>query len=207
MQKFEKLTAVAAPIDEKNIDTDQLVPARFLMKSRADGYAQYLFYDRRFDAEGKERADFILNQAPYRAAKILVSDANLGSGSSREHAVWVLMDSGIRVVIAPSFGPIFFVNSLKNGLLPLKIDDEVAAELRRQLRHAPGSEITVDLERQEVTAPDGARHSFDIAPAHRHRLLEGLDDIDLTLAHADKIAEFEKRHAAACGWLFDKTAL
>ena len=112
------------------------------------------------------------------------------------------MDYGIRAVIAPSFGPIFFVNSLKNGLLPLVIDGEIAAQLRRQLHAAPGSEITIDLEHQEVTGPDGARHSFDIAPAHRHRLLEGLDDIDLTLAHADKIAEFEKRHAAACSWLF-----
>ncbi|PPR22090.1 MAG: 3-isopropylmalate dehydratase small subunit [Alphaproteobacteria bacterium MarineAlpha10_Bin2] len=107
MQRFEKLMALAAPLDEKNIDTDQLVPARFLMKSRADGYAQYLFYDRRFDAEGDEKADFILNQAPFRTAKIIVSDANFGSGSSREHAVWALMEYGIRAVIAPSFGPIF----------------------------------------------------------------------------------------------------
>ena len=202
MQRFEKLMALAAPLDEKHIDTDQLVPARFLMKSRAGGYAQYLFYDRRFAAEGEEKADFILNQAPFRTAKLIVSDANFGSGSSREHAVWVLMEYGIRAVIAPSFGPIFFVNSLKNGLLPLVIDAEIAAHLRRQLHAAPGGEIAIDLERQEVTGPDGARHSFDIAPAHRHRLLEGLDDIDLTLAHADKITEFEKRHAAAYSWLF-----
>ena len=202
MQRFEKLTAPAAPIDEKNIDTDRLAPARFLMNSRADGYAQYLFHDRRFDAEGKEKTDFILNQAPFRAARIVVADDNFGSGSSREHAVWALVDYGIRAVIAPSFGPILFVNSLKNGLLPLVIDAEIAADLRRQLHAAPGSEIAIDLERQEVTGPDGARHIFEIAPAHRHRLLEGLDDIDLTLAHADKITEFEKRHAASCGWLF-----
>ncbi len=202
MQPFEILTAVAAPLDEQNIDTDQLVPARFLLKSRADGYAQYLFFDRRFDAGGKERPEFILNQAPYRAAKIIVSDANFGSGSSREHAVWVLMESGIRAVIAPSFGPIFFVNSLKNGLLPLVIEDDIAARLRAELHAAPGSEIAIDLERQEVAGPDGAIHGFDIAPAHRHRLLEGLDDIDLTLAHESEITAFEKRHAAACGWLF-----
>ena len=201
MQKFDKLTGLAAPIDEKNIDTDQLTPARFLMKSRADGYAKYLFYDRKFDAEGIERAHLILNQAPFRAAKILICDGNFGSGSSREHAVWALINSGIRAVIAPSFGPIFFVNSIKNGLFPLVIDADIAAQLRSQLHAAPGREIAIDLEGQEVTGPDGARHSFDIAPAHRHRLLKGLDDIDLILAHADKITEFEKRHAAACSWL------
>ena len=202
MQAFDKLTAVAAPIDEKNIDTDQLIPARFLMKSRADGYARYLFHDRRFDSGGNERTDFILNQAPFRSAQIIVGDANFGSGSSREHAVWVLMEYGIRAVIAPSFGPIFFVNSLKNGLLPLVIDGGIAARLRGQLNATPGGEIAIDLECQKVTGPDGAIYQFDIASAHRHRLLEGLDDIDLTLAHEDEISEFEKRHEAAYGWLF-----
>ncbi len=202
MRKFETLTAVAAPIDEKNIDTDQLSPARFLTKPRDQGYGQYLFHDRRFDADGKEKPDFVLNREPFRSARILVSDANFGSGSSREHAVWALTDYGIRVVIAPAFGPILFVNSLKNGLLPLVIGDDIAANLRRQLNESPGSEITVDLEGQNVTGPDGTRHGFDIEPAHRHRLLEGLDDIDMTLAHADEIAEFEKRHKASHSWLF-----
>jgi len=206
MRKFDKLSALAVPLDEQNIDIDQLIPARFLLKLRAEGYQQFLFHDRRFNTAGGEKADFILNQPPFRQAKIIVSDSNFGSGSAREHAVYALMDYGIRAVIVPSFGSIFLVNCLKNGLLPLQISSALAAGLRGQLRATPGSEIAIDLEQQKLTGPDGAHHHFDINPAHRHRLLEGLDDIDLTLAHSEDIAAFEKRHQAAHSWLFENPA-
>src|SRR5207302_768916 len=153
MEPFTRLDAVAAPMPVPNVDTDQIIPARFLRKSRKDGYGQYLFCDLRFAPDGTEKPGFVLNQAPYRGARILVADKNFGCGSSREHAVYALWDYGFRAVIAPSFGDIFFNNCFKNGLLPIVLPAERAGALRAELVRQPGAHLKVDLERQEVVAP------------------------------------------------------
>ncbi len=194
MRPFTSLSAVAAPIELPNIDTDRVIPARFLKKPRgAPGYAGFLFHDIRFNADGSEKADFILNQAPYRGAQILVAAENFGCGSSREMAVWALEAYGVRAVIAPSLGDIFHENCFKNGLLPVILAGDVAAGLRRQLHARPGAAIAVDLESQTVTAPDGARHRFDIDPFRKELLLTGRDEIDLTLERLAAIEAFEAR--------------
>jgi 3-isopropylmalate/(R)-2-methylmalate dehydratase small subunit len=194
MRPFTSLSAVAAPIELPNIDTDRVIPARFLKKPKgAPGYAGFLFHDIRFNADGSEKADFILNQAPYRGAQILVAAENFGCGSSREMAVWALEAYGVRAVIAPSLGDIFHQNCFKNGLLPVILAGDVAAGLRRQLHARPGAAIAVDLESQTVTAPDGARHRFDIDPFRKELLLTGRDEIDLTLGHLAAIEAFEAR--------------
>ena len=201
MQPFTKLTAVAAPLDMANIDTDKIIPARFLRKLRGPGYERLLFRDIRFDAEGNEKPGFVLNQAPYRNAKILVAGANFGCGSSREAAVYVLYDYGIRSVIAPSFGDIHYGNELQNGMLPVMLPDETVQKLRQQLHDQPGAQIAVDLESQTVTGPDGATYRFDIDPNHRERLLKGLDDIGLVMQNINEIEAFEKRHHSELPWL------
>ncbi len=202
MQPFTTLTALAAPIDLPNIDTDRIIPARFLRKPKeAPGYASFLFHDVRFNADGSEEPEFVLNQAPYRGAKILVTAENFGCGSSREMAVWVLDAYGIRSVIAPSLGDIFHQNCFKNGLLPVILPGEVVAGLRRQLHQRPGAAITVDLESQTVTAPDGARHRFEVDPFRKEMLLTGRDEIALTLDFEARIREFEARHARAMPWV------
>ncbi len=202
MEPFRHLAAVAAPIDLPNIDTDRIIPARFLRKPRgAPGYATFLFHDVRFNADGSEQPDFILNQAPYRHARILVVAENFGCGSSREMAVWALDACGIRSVIAPSLGDIFHQNCFKNGLLPVILPAEVVAGLRRQLHQRPGASITVDLDSQTVTAPDGGRHRFEIDPFRKEMLLSGRDEIGLTLDFAARIREFEERHARGMPWI------
>ena len=202
MQRFTRLTGVAAPIDLSNIDTDRVIPARFLRKPQgAPGYERFLFHDVRFDATGAERPEFVLNQPAYRDAKILVTDENFGCGSSREAAVWALDAYGIRCVIAPALGDIFHQNSLKNGLLPVLLPPDVTAGLRRQLHARPGSTMTVDLERQTVTAPDGSTHAFEIDPFRKRCLLEGLDEIGLTQTYERDITAFEARHARESPWL------
>ena len=201
MQPFTTLKAVAAPIDLANIDTDRIFPARFLRKLRGPGYSKLAFHDMRFDADGKERADFVLNQAPYRAAKILVAGGNFGCGSSREAAVYVMHDYGIRAVIAPSFGDIHYGNELQNGMLPVILPDATVENLRQQLHANPGAEIAIDLEAQTVTAPDGAVHKFEIDPNARERLLKGLDDIGLVLQYLPEIERFEREHAKQMPWL------
>ena len=201
MQPFTKLTAVAAPLEQANIDTDQIIPARFLRRLRVPGYEKLAFHDIRYDADGKDRPDFVLNQAPYRNAKILVTGANFGCGSSREGAVYVMFDYGIRSVIAPSFGDIHYGNELQNGMLPVVLPDATCQKLRRQLRDKPGAEIGVNLETQTVTGPDGATYPFDIDANHTKRLLKGLDDIGLVLQNIDKIEAFEKKHHEALPWL------
>ena len=167
----------------------------------APGYASFLFHDVRFNADGSEKPEFVLNQAPYRGAKILVTAENFGCGSSREMAVWVLDASGVRSVIAPSLGDIFHQNCFKNGLLPVILPGEVVAGLRRQLHQRPGATITVDLESQTVTAPDGALHRFEIDPFRKELLLSGRDEIALTLDFDARIREFEARHARATPWV------
>ena len=201
MQPFTTLTAVAAPIDLANVDTDKIIPARFLRKPRGPGYADLAFHDIRFDAEGKENPAFVLNQAPYRNARILVAGANFGCGSSREAAVYVLYDYGIRSVIAPSFGDIHYGNELQNGMLPVILPDPVCQKLRQQLHEQPGAHISIDLEAQTVTAPDGAVHRFEIDASHRERLLKGLDDVGLVLQNIKAIEAFEQRYHREMPWL------
>jgi 3-isopropylmalate/(R)-2-methylmalate dehydratase small subunit len=201
MKPFTRLTAVAAPLDMANVDTDKIIPARYLRKPREPGYDPYLFYDMRFDAEGRERPDFVLNQAAYRKAGILVAGANFGCGSSREGAVYAMLDHGIRSVIAPSFGDSHYANQLQNGMLPVILPEQVCASLCKQLGAAPGAEITIDLESQTVVAPDGVVHAFEIDTVYRERLLKGLDEVGLVLQYLPQIEGFEQRHYAAMPWL------
>jgi 3-isopropylmalate/(R)-2-methylmalate dehydratase small subunit len=202
MQPFTRVTAVAAPIDLPNVDTDRVIPARFLRKPQgAPGYDRFLFHDVRFDGSGTERPEFVLNQPAYRGARILVTAENFGCGSSREAAVWALDAYGIRSVIAPSLGDIFHQNCFKNGLLPVLLPAEATSALRRQLHERPGGAITVDLRSQTVTGPDGATYRFDIDPFRKRCLLEGLDEIGLTQTYERDIAAFESRHAREFPWL------
>lgn len=202
MEPFTRLTAIAVPLDQANVDTDRIIPARFLRKPRTDGYGKFLFYDVRFNADGSEVPDFILNRAPYRDAGILVADGNFGCGSSREGAVWALFDYGFRSVIAPSFGDIFFNNCLKIGLLPVVLREDIVAGLRAQLRREPGARISIDLAAQTLVGPDGVQHRVEINPFHKHCLLNGFDEIGLTLEHGDAILAFEARSKAERPWLW-----
>jgi len=201
VQPFTRLTGVAAPLDLANIDTDKIIPARFLRRQRGPGYADLAFHDIRYDADGKERADFVLNQAPYRDAKILVAGVNFGCGSSREAAVYVMYDYGIRSVIAPSFGDIHYGNELQNGMLPVVLPEATVQELREQLHAKPGAEISIDLPSQSVTGPDGATYRFDIDANHKERLLKGLDDIGLVMQNIDAINAFENQYHSERPWL------
>ncbi len=200
MTPFTRIDAIAAPLDMSNVDTECLIPARFLRKARDQGLQRYLFHDLRFAADGSELADFVLNRAPYRDAAVLVAGRNFGCGSSREAAVYVLMDYGIRAVIAPSFGDIFFGNLLQNGMLPAVLPDDACADLRRELEQQPGAHLRVDLEAQTVVAPSGATHPFAIDADARQRLLKGLDDIELVLQHLPEIEAFEARYHAELPW-------
>ena len=201
MTPFKNLTAVAVPLDMANVDTDQIVPARFLHKPRGPGFGAFAFHDLRFDAQGRENPGFVLNQATYRGAKILVAGANFGCGSSREAAVYVLWDLGIRAVIAPSFGEIHYGNELQNGMLPVVLADDACRALRQQLHDVPGAQVGIDLEAQTVTGPDGAAYRFDIDPTQRERLLKGLDEVGLILRHIAEIETFEARHRGEMPWL------
>ena len=201
MEPYARLDAVAAPMPVANVDTDQVIPARFLRKPRKVGYGQYLFHDLRFDDVGKERPDFVLNQTPYRGARVLVADKNFGCGSSREHAVYALWDYGFRAVIAPSYGDIFYGNSLKNGFLPIVLPTDVVADLRGQVQQRPGARVVVDLERQQVIGPDGRAYGFEIDPFRKHCLLRGIDELDFTLGHRADIEAFERSHGNETPWL------
>jgi 3-isopropylmalate/(R)-2-methylmalate dehydratase small subunit len=202
VEPFRVLTAVAVPIDEVNVDTNQLCPTRFNKVPRGPGYERILFHDRRFDPQGREQTEFVLNREPYRHARVIVAERNFGCGSSRESAVYALHAFGVRSVIAPSFGDIFTSNCLKNGLLPVRVPPEVAANLRRQLHTQIGASITVDLPQQTVTGPDGVAHAFDIHPLRKRCLLEGLDDISLTQRYGADFEVFEAGHRNAMPWLF-----
>lgn len=202
MEPFTRVTAVAAPIDLPNVDTDRVIPARFLRKPQGSaGYDRYLFHDVRFAADGGERPEFILNQAPYREAKILVAAENFGCGSSREAAVWALAANGFRAVIAPALGDIFHQNCFKNGVLPILLPAETTTAMRHQLHERPGATMTVDLEAETVTGPDGAGHRFTIDPFRRKCLLEGLDELGLTKSYEKDIAAFESRHGNEFSWI------
>jgi 3-isopropylmalate/(R)-2-methylmalate dehydratase small subunit len=203
MQAFTTLTAVAIPVDMVNVDTDQIIPARFLKKSRTDpNYKNFLFHDLRLDGQGEERPGFVMNKAPYRNGRIVVADENWGCGSSREAAVWTLVANDIRCVIAPSFGDIHYNNAMKNGMLPVRLSKADCAVLRKQLNDEPGAEIAVDLAAQTVTGPDGKQYSFEIEPFPKYRMLKGLDDIDVTLEYGKDFETFEKRYKKEASWLF-----
>lgn len=196
MKKFTRVTAPGLPIDQPNVDTDQLAPARFLRRPRGEGFADVLFHDLR-----KAEGGHIVDDPRYAGAQIIVADRNFGGGSSREQAVWTLVDSGFRCVIASSFGDIFYSNSAKHGLLTVRVDDAICQALRKTLHATPGTTMSVDLEAQTITTPDGETIRFDIEPSRRERLLKGLDDIDLTLTHKGAIAEFESAYSRRKPWL------
>lgn len=198
MQPFQRLSATACPLPYANIDTDQLIPARFMKRSRAEGYGGYLLHDMRFAGEGVEIPEFPLNRPAYRNAQIVVARRNFGAGSSREAAVYALVDYGICCVIAPSFGDIFASNSVNNGLLPAKVDEQDAEALMRFLEN-DGTELTVDLGTQSITAGD-VQVPFVVDPVWRMKLLNGWDDIDLTLSQADAIARFTAEDTARRPW-------
>jgi 3-isopropylmalate/(R)-2-methylmalate dehydratase small subunit len=202
IEQFETLKAVAIPLDRGNVDTDAIIPARFLKTIKRTGLGEGLFHAWRFDENGKEVPGFTLNRLPYRGGKILVVGENFGCGSSREHAVWALMDYGVRAVIAPSFGDIFYNNGLKNGLLPVRLAPGEVRDLISQLQEVPGREIYVDLPAQTVTGPDGAVYPFDIGSFPKECLLKGLDEIALTLELKGEIVRYERDGKAKFPWLF-----
>jgi 3-isopropylmalate/(R)-2-methylmalate dehydratase small subunit len=201
MQPFNVVSGVAVPIDEVNMDTNQLCPTRFNKQQRGPQFAKILLHDRRFNADGSEKPDYILNQEPYRHAKVMVAGRNFGSGSSRETAVFGLDAFGIRCVIADSFGDIFANNCFKNGVLPAVLPSEAVAQIMQQLLERRGAEMTIDLPGQVVVGPDGARHAFNIESLRKRRLLKALDDISLTHEFKDQIAGFEAGYKAEQTWL------
>jgi 3-isopropylmalate/(R)-2-methylmalate dehydratase small subunit len=200
MEKFTTLTSVAAPLPLINIDTDMIIPKQFLKTIKRTGLGKSLFYEMRYDEAGAENPDFVLNKPAYRGAKILVAGENFGCGSSREHAPWALLDFGIRCVISTSFADIFFNNCFKNGILPVVVPAQDLAKLMDDAERGANATLTVDLEEQEIRGPDGGVVRFEIDPFRKKCLLEGLDDIGLTMQEADKIQAFEDRAALARPW-------
>jgi 3-isopropylmalate/(R)-2-methylmalate dehydratase small subunit len=196
MKPFHTHRGLVAPLDRVNVDTDQIIPKQFLKRIERTGFGQFLFYDWRFSAEGKKNSGFVLDEPRYQGASILVAGRNFGCGSSREHAVWALADFGFRVVISSSFADIFANNGTKNGFLTVRLDEEEAAELMRRTCNVEGYELTVDLERCEVRDDQGFCAKFPIDEFVHHCLLNGLDDIGLTLQHEPEIAAYEARHPA-----------
>jgi 3-isopropylmalate/(R)-2-methylmalate dehydratase small subunit len=198
MQPFRKHTGVVVPLDKVNVDTDQIIPKQFLKRIERTGFGKFLFYDWRFSGDGKEFGtkfgDFVLDAPRYAKASILVAEKNFGCGSSREHAVWALADFGFQVVIAPSFGDIFANNSLKNGLLTVRLSEEQVAEIMRRSKEIENYQLTVDLETLRVEDGRGFTATFAMDDFSRHCLLNGLDDIGLTLQHEAEIAAYEEKH-------------
>ena len=201
MQPFTELTGIAAPLPLANVDTDKIIPARFLKTIKRTGLGVHLFDTLRYDGEGHERPDFVLNQPPYRHAEILIAHENFGCGSSREHAPWALLDFGIRCVIAPGFADIFHNNCFKNGILPIRLPRAICDRLMEDARMGGNARISVDLERQVVLRPNGEEIGFEIDPFRKHLLLNGLDDIGQTLQRAPKIDSFEAERRAEQPWL------
>jgi 3-isopropylmalate/(R)-2-methylmalate dehydratase small subunit len=201
MDKFTTLTGVAAPMNMINVDTDMIIPKVYLKTIKRTGLGKSLFAEMRYDESGKEIPDFVLNKDAYRKATILVAGNNFGCGSSREHAPWALLDYGLRCVIAPSFADIFYGNTFKNGILPVKLPEARVNELLRFLLELPGAEITVDLPNQTVLGPDGKTDSFEIDAHRKHCLINGLDDIGLTLQKEAAITSYETKIAAARPWV------
>jgi 3-isopropylmalate/(R)-2-methylmalate dehydratase small subunit len=201
MDAFTKLTGVAAPLPMANVDTDKIIPARFLKTIKRTGLGVHLFDTLRYDADGKERPEFVLNQGPYRKAEILIAHENFGCGSSREHAPWALLDFGIRCVIAPDFADIFHNNTFKNGILPIRLPREICDQLMEDAKQGDNARLTVDLAEQVVVRPNGEKIRFEIDPFRKHLLLNGLDDIGQTLQHAPSIDSYETKQKAEKSWM------
>ena len=201
MQKFTKLTAIAAPLPMANVDTDKIIPARFCKVITRTGLGAHLLDALRHDETGAERPDFVLNREPYRHAQILIALENFGCGSSREYAPWALLDFGIRCIIAPSFADIFHNNCFKNGMLPVCLPHEVCETLMQDAQLGSNAQLTVDLKRQVVVRPNGQEIHFEIDPFRRHMLLEGLDDINLTLQHTASIDAYEALQRKELPWM------
>ena len=211
MQKFERKEGLVAPLDRANVDTDAIIPKQFLKSIKRTGFGPNLFDEWRYLDHGEPdmdhskrplRPDFVLNQKRYQGATVLLARENFGCGSSREHAPWALLQYGFQAVIAPSFADIFFNNSLKNGLVLIRLDARTVDKLFKETQAREGYRLAIDLEQQSVTTPTGESFHFDIDPFRKHCILNGLDDIGLTLEHADKIRVFEAKHRGAQPWLF-----
>ncbi|MBM3373016.1 MAG: 3-isopropylmalate dehydratase small subunit [Betaproteobacteria bacterium] len=211
MEKFVRKEGLVAPLDRANVDTDAIIPKQFLKSIKRTGFGPNLFDEWRYldrgepDADNSGRPlnrDFVLNRSRYIGATVLLARENFGCGSSREHAPWALLQFGIQTIIAPSFADIFYNNSLKNGLLLIKLDPKIVDQLFRETEANEGYRLAIDLEQQAVTTPSGETFKFDIDPHRKHCMLNGLDDIGLTLEHADEIRAFENRHKSAQPWLF-----
>ena len=200
MEKFTKLTGVAAPMPIVNVDTDMIIPKDYLKTIKRTGLGTGLFAEMRYNDDGSENPDFVLNKPAYRKAQILVAGENFGCGSSREHAPWALMDFGIRCVISTSFADIFHNNCFQNGILPIRVSQEELDKLMDDASRGANATISIDLEKQEIRGPDGGVITFDIDPFRKRRLLEGLDNIGLTMQEEKKIGDFEKQASAARPW-------
>jgi 3-isopropylmalate/(R)-2-methylmalate dehydratase small subunit len=203
MLAFTVLTALAAPLEIAKIDTGMILPGRFMRRHRRPGhdYSEAFLHDLRFDEKGRLRREFSLNMPAFRDAKILVTDSDFGCGSSREGAVYAVMDYGLRALVGPSFGEIFHVNCLQNGILLVVLAEAVIHDIWRQLNQRPGAEMTIDLPNQILTAPDRTTHTFEISPLRKERLVRGIDDIDVTLEYRDAIERFEAQRRATIPWL------
>ncbi len=201
MDSFTKLDGIAAPLPQINVDTDMIIPKQYLKTIQRTGLGVALFSEMRYNDDGSEKPDFVLNKPAYRDAEVLVSGDNFGCGSSREHAPWALLDFGIRCVIAPSFADIFYNNCFKNGILPIALPQEQVDKLMDDAERGANARLTVDLEAQTITGPDGGSISFDIDPFKKHCLLNGLDDIGLTMEKEQSISDFEARRRDVTPWL------
>ncbi len=201
MDKFTTLTAVAAPLNMMNVDTDMIIPKDYLKTIQRTGLAKGLFAEMRYHDDGSENAEFVLNKPAYRNAKIIVAGNNFGCGSSREHAPWALLDHGIRCVISTEFGDIFYNNAFKNGILPIKVSKEDLDKLMEDAERGANATLTIDLEKQEINGPDGGVVHFEVDAFKKHCLLNGLDEVGLTMEKADKISGFEKKTAAERPWI------
>ncbi|MHA1153814.1 MAG: 3-isopropylmalate dehydratase small subunit [Alphaproteobacteria bacterium] len=201
MEKFTKLTGTAAPLPMINVDTDKIIPKQFLRTIKRSGLAEGLFYEMRFDEAGNPKSGFVLDQPAYKNTKILVAGENFGCGSSREHAPWAILDAGIRCVIAPSFGDIFYNNCFKNGILPIQLPKEQVDLLMDDAERGANAVVSIDLEKQEITGPDGGTIHFEIDAFRKHCLLNGLDDIGQTLNKAPKIDDYEAKQKHQQPWL------
>ncbi len=201
MKKFTQITGVAAPMPLVNVDTDMIIPKLFLKTIKRSGLGKNLFDEMRFDDNGEEIADFVLNKPAYRNAQILVAGENFGCGSSREHAPWALLDFGIRVVISTSFADIFFNNCFKNGILPIVLPQSDVDKLMEDANRGANAVLSVDLESQTISGPDGGQISFEVDAFKKHCLINGLDDIGLTMQKADAIDVFEAKHSVSAPWI------
>jgi 3-isopropylmalate/(R)-2-methylmalate dehydratase small subunit len=205
MEKFTKLSGVAAPLPRINVDTDAIIPKQYLKTIKRTGLKEGLFFEWRTNQDGSEKPDFVLNKPAYRNAKVLIAGANFGCGSSREHAPWALLDFGIRCVIAPSFGDIFFNNCFKNGMLPIVLPQAEVDKLMHDAEKGANATLSIDLEKQEITRPDGGVVKFEVDPFRKYCLVNGLDDIGLTLREKDKIDAFEAERRRSMPWLEQAT--